>query len=161
MSGRFEVHCAEVRRLFDALMRAPKHAADRLPPDLPRAGIYLFWEQEPGQPTPTPKYVGRSRRLPDRVRNHSKAAATFRQASFAVLIARKETGLSATYRPAGSRKDLVTTDPRFERAFAEAKARIGRMQVQVVSVEDPIQQALLEMYVAVELGTEFNSFETT
>jgi len=105
-------------------------------------------------------YVGRSNRLRSRIRRHGVAASKHNVASFAFLMARKETGrLVASYRTEGSRAHLVT-DPGFLKAFTEAKARIRGMSVRFVEEQDHLRQALLEMYVHVVLGTPFNDFAT-
>ena len=54
----------------------------------------------------------------------------------------------------------LEADPQFQPLFADAKARVSNMRVQHVEVDDPIEQTLLEVYVAESLGTEYNSFET-
>ncbi|MCC6427319.1 MAG: hypothetical protein IT435_10925 [Phycisphaerales bacterium] len=104
-------------------------------------------------------YVGRSNRMPDRVRNHGRAAATHRQAAFAFKLAREATGnAKATYKSKGSRTDLML-DPAFVAAFATAKARIAGMQVRFVEEVNPVRQCLLEVYVALALGTPYNDFD--
>ena len=65
----------------------------------------------------------------------------------------------ASYTASGSRQELEA-NPVFGEAFVEAKERVTRMQVRYVEEPDPMRQALLEMYVAVALGTPYNSFET-
>ena len=44
--------------------------------------------------------------------------------------------------------------------FDGAKKRIAVMDFRFVEVDEPIWQALLEMYTAVVLQTRYNSFET-
>ena len=81
-------------------------------------------------------------------------------AAFAFRLAREKTGFTkATYKKSGSRKELMK-DPRFVRAFEEAKARIRAMSVRYVEEARPTHQALLEIYVAVALKTEYNDFDT-
>ena len=45
-------------------------------------------------------------------------------------------------------------------SFKEAKARVREMNLRFVEVKDPLKQALLEMYVAVVLKTDYNDFDT-
>ena len=91
---------------------------------------------------------------------HAGPHITPNVASFAFLIARRDTGNhQATYTAAGSREALVA-DPVFAAAFLEAKRRISRMSVRYVKETDQLQQALLEMYVHVALQTTFNDFDT-
>jgi hypothetical protein len=51
-------------------------------------------------------------------------------------------------------------DPAFSEAFRQAKARIYKMDVRFVEESDPIQQALLEIYVAFVLKAPYNDFNT-
>jgi hypothetical protein len=51
-------------------------------------------------------------------------------------------------------------DPDFREAFDEAKARIREMEVRYVEEADALRQTLLEIYVAVSLGTPYNDFRT-
>ena len=51
-------------------------------------------------------------------------------------------------------------DPEFVRAFESAKARIRAMDVRFVEEIHPVRQCLLEVYVAVALGTHYNDFDT-
>lgn len=125
-----------------------------LPPDVPRAGFYLLSEGR------RHLYVGRSNRIRKRLSNHCRPSATYKMAAFAFRLAREDTGrLKATYRPEGSRADLMK-DPAFVAAFGAAKARIREMDVRVVAEADPVRQAILEVYVAVALGTQYNDFDT-
>jgi len=50
--------------------------------------------------------------------------------------------------------------PEFRDAFAEAKARIRRMEYRFVEERDQNCQALLEIYCSVVLGTPYNDFKT-
>jgi len=127
---------------------------ETLPQGMPKSGVYLFSEEG------VHLYVGRSNRLRSRIRRHGAATAKHNVASFAFLIARKETGhTEATYRPDGSRAALEL-DPHFARAFSDAKVRIRKMSVRFVREDNQLRQALLEMYVHVVLRTEFNDFDT-
>ena len=127
---------------------------ETLPRGMPKSGIYLFSEGN------TYLYVGRSNRLRSRIKRHGVAASKHNVASFAFLMARKQTGrVTASYRADGSRAHLVK-DPAFASAFTDAKARIRRMSVRFVQEDDQLRQALLEIYVHVALGTPFNDFAT-
>lgn len=124
-----------------------------LPKSMPRRGVYLFSEAS------LHLYVGRSNRMPERVRNHGSSSATHRQAAFAFKLARETSGkMKATYRPEGSRKQLML-DPKFVGEFLAAKLRISGMQVRFVEEADPVRQCLLEVYVALALKTPYNDFD--
>jgi len=81
-------------------------------------------------------------------------------AAFAFRLAREATGnLTATYKQEGSRSALMD-DPPFRKAFDEGKKRIREMDLRFVQEDDPVRQAVLEIYVAVALQTPYNDFDT-
>jgi len=125
-----------------------------LPKPLPEKCVYLFGEGE------NYLYVGRTRRLRNRLRQHSIAGAQHNQAVFAFKLAREATGqMIATYSAQGSRKAL-SADPTFDAAFSQAKFRVKNMDLRFVEETDPLRQALLEIYVSVVLKTKYNDFDT-
>lgn len=124
------------------------------PRDVPQAGIYLLSEGSDHL------YVGRTKRVCKRLSNHCRSSATHKMAAFAFRLARESTGnLKASYKPKGSRAHLMT-DPEFVSAFEAAKARIRAMDVRFVAEPNPINQTILEVYVAVALQTPYNDFAT-
>lgn len=134
-------------------MAMPAMTCGSLPRDIPSRGVYLFSEME------RHLYVGRSNRLRARICNHGRQSATHRQAAFAFRLAREASGmLKATYKPAGSRQQLMT-DTAFAATFVIQKARIARMQVRFLEEPDPVRQCLLEIYVAQALQTPYNDFD--
>jgi len=66
--------------------------------------------------------------------------------------------LRASYSTKGSRQELLL-DPRFAVAFAEAKAWVRRQNVRYLEEVEPVRQSLLEVYIAMVLGTSYNDFE--
>jgi len=125
-----------------------------LPSKLPEKCIYLLSEEK------NHLYVGRTRRLRQRLRQHSIAGAQHNQAVFAFKLAREMTGrLAAAYSAAGSRKSLCA-EPEFSEAFKRAKYRVRNMDLRFVEEADPTRQALLEIYVSVVLHTRYNDFDT-
>jgi predicted GIY-YIG superfamily endonuclease len=125
-----------------------------IPRDFPVSGVYLLSEG------PKHLYVGRSRNIRRRLAHHSRPGATYRMAALAFRIAREETGcVRPAYRETRSRKDLMR-DPQFAAAFQAAKARIRAMDVRAVQEPNPAKQAVLEVYVAVELRTPYNDWDT-
>src|SRR5262245_27715112 len=96
------------------LANQPRRCAE-VPRHMPASGVYLFTER--GRHL----YVGRSDRMRDRVRNHGKPCATFRQGAFAMRLACEATGTTkATYKTKGGRKEQAR-DPAFRTAFTKAK----------------------------------------
>jgi hypothetical protein len=139
-------------KLERLLAMAPVQVCN-LPKNIPPRGIYLFSNGDEHW------YVGRTNRLRARLSEHCRKSSTHNSAPFAFLVARKMTGMSAaTYRLAGSRKELSNHEI-FGPAFIKAKAQVAEMNVRFVEEKDPICQALLEIYVALTLGTKHNSFE--
>jgi predicted GIY-YIG superfamily endonuclease len=121
---------------------------------LPEKCIYLLSEGEHHL------YVGRTRKLRQRLRQHSVAGAQHNQAVFAFKLAREVTAqLVAAYSIEGSRKALCV-EPAFADAFEQAKARVRNMDLRFVEEEDPTRQALLEIYTSVVLRTKYNDFDT-
>lgn len=122
-------------------------------PDLPKAGVYLFSESD------KPLYVGRSNGLRKRLQQHCRPGSSHNSAPFAFRLAREARNVpKATYKPKGSRADLLQDD-QFLGAFTTAKSRLGKMHIRVVEERDPLRQALLEMYVAVSLQAPYNDFD--
>ena len=125
-----------------------------LPKGMPEKGIYLFTERGKH------KYVGRSRNLRSRLLEHGRPSSNHYMATFAFRLAREKVGKTiATYKKSGARSDLERS-PAFAKAFDEAKERVARMDIRFVEEDDPTQQALLEIYAAIALGTPHNDFDT-
>lgn len=154
MNRRFSNYVALLEPLFKQLINMdPLKIAD-LPIGMPRAGVYLFSER--GKHL----YVGRTNRIRQRLQEHGRPSATHNSAPFAFLIARRKTSrVRATYVKDGSRRALER-DPKFRRAFEQAKARVRRMDIRFVEEADPTRQALLELYAAIALSTPYNDFDT-
>ena len=65
-----------------------------------------------------------------------------------------------------SSRGALQDDPEFEKWFDTTKEIVSKMGIRVVEVTDPIEQAVFEVYAALELGTirgrgqvGFNDFE--
>ncbi len=154
MNETFRKHVESLNHSFEQLTRMSPVTISTLQKRPPAKCIYLFSEN--GRHL----YVGRTRKFRQRLRQHSIPAAQHNQAVFAFKIAREATGRTdAAYSKKGSRVELQN-DPQFAEAFTLAKARIRSMELRFVEEIDPLRQALLEIYVAVALGTPYNDFET-
>ncbi len=126
-----------------------------LPDDVPHQGVYLFSEE--GKHL----YVGRSKNIRSRLQVHCRSSSGHNAATFAFLLAAKEIGRpAATYKTKGGRNELEGTEP-FKSAFMKAKEKVQQMDVRFIEEPDSVKQALLEIYVAVSLNTQFNDFKTT
>jgi len=150
----FRQYVDSIHESFEALTTMQPVTIATLPRDAPSECIYLFSEGDRHM------YVGRTRHLRQRLRQHSIPAAQHNQAVFAFRLAREATGkITAAYSTEGSRVALCT-DAEFAAAFGDAKRRVRQMRVRYVHELDPLRQALLEIYVAVVLKTPYNDFNT-
>jgi hypothetical protein len=153
MNQRFKKHVEALEPAFQRLISMEPLHANQLPRKMPKSGIYLFSEGK------NHLYVGRSRRLRQRLQYHG--SDRFLVASFAFLLAREDSGFTeATYRKKGGRAELQTM-PKFIESFSRASQRIRDMDIRFVEEEDSIRQALLEIYAAISLNTKYNKFATT
>ncbi len=99
MNKEFEGFIESLEPSFQRLMTMTPVTVASLPPDVPKAGIYLFSEGDEHQ------YVGRTNTLRTRLQNHCRPSSGHNSATFAFRIARQTTGmLKATYSSKGSRK---------------------------------------------------------
>jgi hypothetical protein len=155
MDEKFAALVESLAPKLAVLISMPPLSYGSLPLDMPKSGVYLF--SEGGKPL----YVGRSNTMRQRHGRHCRPGATHKQAAFAFLLAREQTGLKvATYKAGeGSRAGLME-QPAFRDAFIAAKARIRKMEYRFVEEKDQTCQALLEIYCAVVLGTSYNDFGT-
>lgn len=116
-------------------------------------GIYLFHQDS------NPIYVGQSRNLRRRLKQHTAPRSRQNDASFAFNLAKRsaaQAGLTVT----GFRSS-VESDPGFAEHFERARTAVAGMDVQFIELADPIERTLFEVYATLALGTEeFNSFET-
>lgn len=154
MHESFKQYVETLHPSFERLLNMHPVKIASLPKPLPEKCVYLFSEGK------NHLYVGRTRRLRNRLRQHSIAGAQHNQAVFAFKLAREATGqMIATYSAQGSRKAL-SADPSFDTAFSQAKNRVRNMDLRFVEETDPLRQALLEIYASVVLGTKYNDFDT-
>ena len=125
---------------------------DTTPNNCPIGGVYLFTEN--GKHL----YAGRTKReISVRLKAHVNTA---KDCPFAWHLAREVMGVEkATYKKEGSRNHLLT-QPQFKQVYDSAKDRIRKMEVRFVSEQDPLKQALLEIYVAVLSNAKYNDFDT-
>lgn len=123
-------------------------------PNVPNTpGIYLFSDGD------TPIYIGQSRKLRARLRQHTGATRRENEASLAFNLAKREAAKTSVIMT-GSRA-MLQVDPDFLPHFDAARASVAAMNVQFIELADPIARTLFEVYAALALNTvEFNSFET-
>jgi predicted GIY-YIG superfamily endonuclease len=120
---------------------------------IPREGLYLFSEK--GKPL----YVGRSYNIRRRLQLHTRDCSSYFQA-FATYLAKETTGLKASYVLKKIAPEHFSNQQSFKQAFASAKKRIKKMNIQILEEADPIRQAVLEVCVALTFPTKYNDFRT-
>jgi hypothetical protein len=153
MNEVFKEYIESLEPSFQRLMQMEPVSVATLPREMPRSGIYLFSEGDECL------YVGRTNTINKKLQNHCRPGSGHNSATFAFRLARQITGMTqATYTAEGSRAHLER-DPEFSPVFIEQKRRVRNMDVRFVSEPDSMRQALLEMYVAVSLGTPHNDFD--
>jgi predicted GIY-YIG superfamily endonuclease len=150
MHPRFARNVERLMPLFDKLIAMKPTFMSEIPVLPKLSGVYLFSEGKKHW------YVGRSRNIRNRLAQHRGVKADDNQASFAFLLAREE---AQFVRGQHTRKALMDI-ARFKNYLDGAKKRIAVMDFRFVEEDDPVSQALLEMYCAVVLKTRYNSFET-
>lgn len=151
--ARFGAAVEQLPALLKALCSAPRHRLAEHPSVPNTPGIYLFSEGE------KPIYVGQSRKLRNRLRQHTGATRGHNQASFAFNLAKREASAAGVNIKCA--RALLEADPAFAGHFEAARAAVAAMKIQFIELADPVERTLFEVYVALALDTvEFNSFET-
>lgn len=155
MEPAFARYAESLHPSFERLIAMAPVTIATLPREAPRECVYLFSELDKHL------YVGRTRHLRQRLRQHSIPSSQHNQAVFAFRLAREATGrLVAAYSGQGRRASLAGEDIAFAAAFTDAKARVRAMQVRYVEETEPLRQALLEIYASIVLATPYNDFNT-
>ena len=154
MDSKFVSHVEALEPQLNRLLAMAPISPVALPAKMPLKGVYLLSERD------SHLYVGRSNDIRGRIAWHSRPGANHRKAAFAFRIAREASGnLKATYKKGQGSRSALMEDEGFVAAFDTAKARIRRMNLRFVEEDDPVRQALLEIYVAVVLNTRYNDFD--
>ena len=155
MKNKFNQIMLKVERKYDDLRKSSPFTWNTVPKKYEHgSGIYLFSNPDNNKPL----YVGRTNNLKRRLRNHTRPSHNM--ATFAFLLARRATKrFSASYRPSGSRQDLLKNDAAFRKAFDDARECIKTMHVRFVEEKDQIGQALLEIYTAYVSKAKHNKFD--
>jgi hypothetical protein len=100
-----------------------------------------------------PRYVGISRSVLSRVRQHVVGRTHF-DASLAYRIAQSRS-------PNRGQRSRNMSDPAFLAEFQKAQSYLRTFHVAVVAIDNPLELYVFEAYAAIALGTsEWNSFRT-
>ena len=155
MNSNFEKLTEQLQPAFERLMAMEPVRNGRFNGSVPKRGVYLLSEPDNGH-----LYVGRSNDIRARYGRHCNPGATHRMAAFAFKLAREATGkVKASYKAGPDSRAGLMKDAKFVAAFNKAKDRIHGMDFRFVEEVNPIRQCLLEIYVAVEMETPYNSFD--
>jgi len=151
---------ARLPDLLEKLLTAPaaKVSEHSLIPEAP--GIYLFSEpDEAGGDGEKAIYVGQTRKLRSRLKNHTRLGGKNNKATFAFLLAK--TDAEAGGIDTKQYREVLEQDKDFITHFDGAKSRVAEMQVRFILLDGPIERSLFEIYAAMALDTlVYNSFET-
>ena len=121
---------------------------------VPQKGIYVLFENS------KPIYVGRSNNIKQRLSGHCSQGSDRFSATFAFRLAIKAYERKFRKSTKGILRKDLETDQDFTIMFKDAKTRVAEMGVKAIDIDDPITQAIFEVYAAMKLGTlEFNSFD--
>jgi hypothetical protein len=150
---------AQLPKLLKELLAAPAaKVSEHLIPEEP--GVYLF--TEPGRVGGGGEkaiYVGQTRKLRSRLKNHTRLGGKHNQATFAFLLAKADAEAAGVN--TRQYREILEQDKDFIAHFDGAKSRVAEMQVRFILLEDPIERSLFEIYAAMALDTlVYNSFET-
>jgi hypothetical protein len=140
---------------FEQLVQMTPVTTGILPPEIKGPGVYVF--SEIGRHL----YVGRTRNVRSRYRQHTGEGAGHNSAPFAFKLAREATGiLKSTYKNDETSRPNLMLNPQFREAFGHALVRMRAMEFRFVEESDPTRQCLLEIYVSVVCGSPYNDFDT-
>lgn len=142
---------------INALLQSAIFRCDNLPDDLPERVVYCLFENG------SPLYVGRTDHFTNRLKQHCARKAPPNHAALAFKLA-KECHKERYPKYAGSNtQNGLMEECSFRVCFAIAKARVAQMRVRYVKESNDPEQALLEIYCSVALGTvgKYNSFQTS
>jgi len=151
MNAKFEGIINQVSDLMQQLANSPLRQRNNLG-DIPNKGIYVFYENN------KPIYVGRSNRMKDRIQEHGRKSSYHNSATFAFILAKEITNEQGI--DINKTRNALESDSTFSDIFLEQKERVSRMNVRVIEVDGPIIQTIFEVYVSMELNTEYNDFDT-
>lgn len=99
-----------------------------------------------------------------RLQDHGRRSSTHNKATLAFTMASVLAAGQGLDSIGAFSRDELQRDPEFKKWFDATKETVRSMGIRVVEVTDPIEQAVFEVYAALELGTTreqggFNDFE--
>ena len=151
MKGKFKEIVDKFPGWLDTLQKSPAFSRDQIK-NVPNQGIYVFYDEKD-----RPLYVGRSDRMRIRLLEHSRPSSGHTSATFAFILAIEKME-NPEKKDKMSRADLQS-EPDFSPKYAEAKIKVSKMRVRVKEIKKPVEQALFEIFAAMELNTPYNVWE--
>ena len=151
MNEQYRSHVDQMPALFEQLLKAERFPMKPRADWKQRRAIYIIWLD--GKAV----HVGRTRNLQGRVRGH--VSNSHYSASFAFKQARRTLSVVASYTPENSRSALFAR-PDFYAEFAKHRELLQAGEITFLEVNNPVDQYLLELYAAIELGLELDEFDT-
>ncbi len=118
------------------------------------AGIYLLSEGLASL------YIGQTRNVRRRIRQHGGTTSDENQASFAFLLAREMVARDHPHINLKLTRRTLAADTTFGECFRQMRKRVSEMEIRFVAVPDPELRTIFEVYAAILLATQYNSFET-
>ncbi|MGR9210320.1 GIY-YIG nuclease family protein [Rhizobium leguminosarum] len=156
MDMRFREYVDALHPKYIALMNMAPILGGNLPDHIKGSGVYIFTEDGVNQ------YVGRTRNVQQRYKQHIGQKTTQNNAPFAFKLARVAAGIPRpTYKSDEFTRARLMLNEKFVAEFRAATERIKAMEFRFVNEEDPTRQCLLEVYVSVVAGSTCNDFATT
>jgi GIY-YIG catalytic domain len=153
----FEQIIAQMPVLLEKLNKQPIFKKDEITmqtTSIPIKGIYVLFDD--GKPI----YVGRSNKIKQRLNQHANQGSDRYSATFAFRLAIKDYENKYSKSTKGIPRIDLEKHPDFKVIFSEARAKVSKMGIKAVEIDDPLVQTIFEVYAAMKLGTlEFNSFE--
>ena len=116
-------------------------------PQVPDRGIYVFYNGD------NPIYVGRTNRMRQRLQEHGRPSSGHNSATLAFAMASLIASDQGMDSISALSRDTLQRDPEFKKWFDMTKEMVRKMSIRVVEVTDPIEQAVFEVYAAMELET--------
>ncbi len=158
--GVYESVVARLPGLLEELLAAPAATVAEHSPIPEAPGIYLFSEPgEAGGEGEKAIYVGQTRKLRSRLKNHTRLGGKNNQATFAFLLAKTDAEVAGV--DTKQYRAVLERDEDFIAHFDGAKSRVAEMLVRFILLDGPIERSLFEIYAAMALDTlVYNSFET-
>ena len=150
MKGQFENSIRKFPGWLDLLGRSRLLSREEFA-QVPDQGIYVYYDTDN-----RPIYVGRSDRMRTRLLEHSRPSSGHTSATFAYLRAREKWN-KIHPDETRTRKELES-DENFSIIYTEKKNELATMKVRVIGIEDPVEQALFEIYASLEWETPYNAW---